>query len=481
MKILKYSLLAIVLLSTISCFEDRDDNGILASDISDFVWKGMNVFYVYKDNVPDLANDRFSSNSEYGSYLNSFSAPEDLFESVIYARETVDRYSIILDDYIAFELLLEGFSKGNGLRYYSFANPQNSSERLLVIRQVIPSSPGDDLNLQRGQFYNQIDGVTLTADNISGLLSSDTYTLHEVDHMDNGTPETTDDSFVSNGTTVSITKATYNENPVHGASIIDLDGENLGYLNYNFFNASYNTQLNNAFGLFQSNNIQHLVIDLRYNPGGKINTATLLGSMVTGQHNGELFARLVYNSELQNSNTDYNFTNSFDGSTINSLSLEKVYVLTTGSSASASEMIINSLRPYIEVVQIGSITEGKSQASGTIYDSSDFGKTGANPNHTYALQPLIAITQNKNGNSVDSNGLIPDIALTESVYNLGLFGDVSEPYLAAAIADIQGIGRMAPPTELVPFKNETRTHKFKNRMYIDEDSAPREFRKQHFD
>ena len=55
-----------------SCFEDNDDNTISASQINDFVWKGMNAWYLYKDNIPNLANDRFSNNGEYADYLNSF-------------------------------------------------------------------------------------------------------------------------------------------------------------------------------------------------------------------------------------------------------------------------------------------------------------------------------------------------------------------------------------------------------------------------
>ena len=98
--------LTLVFLTTLlltGCFEDNDDNTISANEISDFVWKGMNVFYLYKDNIPNLANDRFSNNEQYASYLNEFSAPEDLFESLIYQRETVDKYSWIVDDYIALE------------------------------------------------------------------------------------------------------------------------------------------------------------------------------------------------------------------------------------------------------------------------------------------------------------------------------------------------------------------------------------------
>ena len=64
-------------------FDDADDNTISASEINDFVWKGMNTVYLYKSNTPDLANDRFSSTEEYADYLNSYSTPENLFESLI--------------------------------------------------------------------------------------------------------------------------------------------------------------------------------------------------------------------------------------------------------------------------------------------------------------------------------------------------------------------------------------------------------------
>ena len=53
-----------------SCFEDNDDNGALASDINDFVWKGMNAAYLYKQEISDLDNDRFNDSDEYASYLN---------------------------------------------------------------------------------------------------------------------------------------------------------------------------------------------------------------------------------------------------------------------------------------------------------------------------------------------------------------------------------------------------------------------------
>lgn len=476
MKILKIYLIAFVIGSfTLSCFEDRDDNAILASEINDFVWKGMNSWYLYKDNIANLANDRFTSNQEYGNYLNSYATPESLFESLIYDRPTTDRFSFIVDDYIAWEQQLGGSSITNGLRYYF-----NGS--ILAIRQVVPNSPADDAGLTRGQYIIQIDGTNITESNVNDLLTPDTYTLYFADLNDNGTPETSDDFFTANGETVTLTKIFLTENPVYQTTLIDVDGEKLGYLLYNRFNQNFDTQLNEAFGEFKAANIKHLVIDLRYNPGGSVNTASLLGSMVTGQFNGQIFSKLAYNTDLQEFNSNFNFVNSFDSNAINSLNLDKIYVLTTSSSASASELLINSLKQYITVVQVGDYTVGKTQASLTIYDSPDWlTKDNINPNHTYAMQPLVANSINVNDQAVPGGGLPPDIELFESFYNLGSFGDVNEPLLARAIADIRGTGRFGQfNTEKKPLiipHDAT----IDDNMYIDAESAPRALRNHIFE
>ncbi len=485
MRILKITFIAFLAFSlTTSCFEDQDDNAIGASDISDFVWKGMNAFYLYKDEIPDLANNRFSSNEEYTTYLNGFSGPEELFESVIYQRQTVDRFSVIVSDYIALEQQFNGVFKSNGLEFNFYYVPGSTTNAFGIIRLVLNNSVASGLNLQRGQIFTSVNGVTMTADNIGSLLNQDTYTLDFADYNDNGTSSTNDDTITPNGESVTLTKQPYTENPVYLSEIIPVNGVNVGYLMYNSFNANYVNQLNAAFASFQSNNVQELVLDLRYNGGGRVDVATFLGSMITGQFNGEVFSKLIYNNDLQSNNTNYNFSNTLgeDGAAINSLNLNRVYVLTTGSTASASEMIINSLKEYITVIQIGGTTIGKSQASITIYDSPDFSRNNVNPNHTYALQPLVAISVNKNDGQVPATGLNPDaiFEVIESPINFGILGDVSEPLLARAIQHISGNGRMSEPNllELNAIKARVDTRLLENEMYIDSEMAPRSFRSQ---
>ena len=464
--------LPILLLS--SCFEDQDDNAAAASEINDFVWKGMNAVYLYKANIPNLADDRFSSDEEYANYLNSFDTPEQLFESLIYMRQTVDKYSWIVDDYIALEQQFSGVTKNNGMDFGLRYIPGSSNNVFGYARLVLPNSDAEAKGLQRGDIFTHVDGVQLTDENFGSLLfGSDSYTIDLADYDTNGTPQDNDDTLTPNGTSVSLTKFEYTENPVFISETLNVDGEMIGYLMYNGFVSDFNNQLNNAFADFAANNVQHLVLDLRYNPGGSVNTASLLGSMITGQFTGQVFTKLNYNEDLQEFNTDFNFVNAINGGTsINSLGLDKVYIIATASSASASEMVINSLEPYIDVIHIGENTEGKSQASITIYDSPDLGRDGANPSHTYAMQPLVAISVNRDDGLVPSTGLVPDIALGEDVSNLGVLGDESEPLLALAINEItvtHAPFNLIEPVKLVGDSSDE--FRFAKEMIIDEPPA----------
>ena len=449
MKLHRISLLCISLILLAGCSKEDDDIDnevdntpdepvVINNQINDFVWKGMNAVYLYKDEISNLSNDRFSSDDDYANYLNGFSTPESLFESLIFNRSSVDRFSAIIPDYIAFEQSQQGVTLNNGLEFNLYFEPNSNTEVFGVIRLVLNNSVADGLGLERGQIFDGVDGVQLTESNLNQLLGQDSYTLNFATYNDNGTESPNDDTIVSTSNEVNLTKAVYTENPVHIAEIIPFEGENVGYLVYNGFNSSFNVELNNVFADFAANNVQHLVLDLRYNPGGSVDTARLLGSMITGQFTGEVYSKLVYNSSLQDANTNFEFVSSFDGNTINSLNLNELYVLTTSRSASASELVINSLDEYIEVIQIGDNTTGKTQASITIYDSPNFSNNNRNPDHTYAMQPLVANSINVNDEAVPGTGLTPDIELFESARNFGTLGDLNEPLLAAALANIQG-------------------------------------------
>jgi len=133
------------------------------------------------------------------------------------------------------------------------------------------------------------------------------------------------------------------------------------------------------------------------------------------------------------------------GTSINTLGLNKVYILVTKSSASASELVINGLDPYMDVVLIGDTTRGKNEFSVTLVDDrdNDYLYTPSrvnkiNKNNEWALQPLTGRNENSAGFSDYTTGFEPDIPLKEDLANLGVFGDPTEPLLAKALEQIVG-------------------------------------------
>ncbi len=442
MKSLKKIAICCLLLSIVtSCFKDNDDvinlidfNDRNDLEIEDFVWRAMNVFYLYKPSNPDLANDRFATQEDRNEYLRTFENADDLFFNGLVTD--ADRFSFRTLDYRELENSFAGTTLNNGMEFGLIRLETGSSRIYGYIRYIIPNSPAADAGLERGMIFNRIDGTDLSDSNFRELLAPDSYTIG-LANLNGNTLTAIDQTFTLN-------KVELTENPIHIAQTLDVNGQKIGYIMYNSFVANFDEQLNNAFAQLKSEGVTELVLDLRYNGGGSVETAIDLSSMITGQFNGQIFSTEQWNPDIQaqlEANNPERLTNFFNntirtGTAINSLNLSKVYILTSGSSASASELVINGLTPYIDVVTIGDTTTGKFQASITLYDSSDFGRQGANPRHFYALQPLVLTSANADGVTGFIDGLVPDVAITENYENLGVLGNINEPLLAAAIEQI---------------------------------------------
>jgi carboxyl-terminal processing protease len=431
----------LLLLLLLSSCEDNDDNAVPRSlEIKDFIWKGMNLYYLWQTDVPDLADDRFETQTDLNSFLETYANPTDLFNSLRVPSPT-DRFSVIYSDYTVLEGVLSGNTLNNGMDYgLKFIN--STTNVFGWVRYVIPNSDAASKNVQRGAIFYAIDGIPLTNDNYRMLLSSTTYTINLANYSETGGVVT----ITPNGQSVTLTKTNLAENPILLNSVITQGTHNIGYLMYNGFYSSFDSQLNTVFGSFVSQNVTDLVLDLRYNSGGSVASATKLASMITGQFSGQLFAKQQWNAKAQAfflANNPGSLENKFV-SGLNRLQLNRVYILTTKSSASASELVINCLKPYIEVVQIGDKTAGKNVGSITLYDSPTYAKTNVNPNHKYAMQPIVLKIVDKNGFGDYTSGILPTTSLPENFANLGVLGATDEPLLEAAINQIIGSGKMLP-------------------------------------
>jgi C-terminal processing protease CtpA/Prc len=248
------------------------------------------------------------------------------------------------------------------------------------------------------------------------------------------------------------------QNPIQLDTVLTVGNSKIGYLVYNAFNAAFDLQLNQVFKKFKEAAVDKLILDLRYNGGGYVQTANYLASMIYSTSTSSLFTKSQYNPIVQtelgnrygaaifNQNFKDNIAATYaaDGKTmitpatpIITLNLSRIYVITSSNTASASELLINGLRPYMQVVQVGDTTVGKYVGSITIKDTDANGVV--NPKNNWAIQPIILKYTNSRSDPDFILGLIPDVQLEEDFVNLMAFGDQNETLLKAVLNNIQGL------------------------------------------
>ena len=450
--------------------------------VQDFMWKAMNIWYFWQANVPDLADSRFSSDEEYTEFLQTETDPAAFFDNQL--RFSEDRFSFYNEDYKELTDNLAGISRSNGVEYGLFVF-SDSDDIFGYVRYIIPNSDASTKDISRGELFTGVDGVTLNLNNYRALLNGEnaTFTLNMADIADG--------VITPNGKEVSLTKEEgLVENPVFITTSFEIQGKKIGYLMYNGFTNEFDEELNDAFGQLKAAGVTDLILDLRYNSGGSVNSSRLLSSMIYGTNTSELYLRQRWNPKIQaaftaddpNALDDFFASTTGEGSPINSLDLARVYVLTTSSTASASELVINGLNPYIQVIKIGTTTTGKNEFSITMVD--DPSRDGApfiytpsrenqiNPNNSWAIQPLVGRNENAVGFSDYTAGFDPDFEMEEDLENMGILGDINEPYLAKALDEILGASSkrdFSVKSPVRPFSSSKMMRPLKDNMVLDKE------------
>ncbi|MFD1293930.1 S41 family peptidase [Lutibacter holmesii] len=498
MKKTNYLLLAYIgfALAFASCSKDDDDEGTeketpdpteeavtLNEPKNDFVWKAMNSWYNWQQQVPNLLDSKSDDQDDYYTYLNKYDTPEDLFESLIYNEGVIDRFSWFIEDYVEQQKSFQGISTTFGFRLQAVKIDADKDDVIFYVRYVADNSPAFNAGIKRGDIINALDGVVLTTGNYSetvGKLSNPSVTLTMVSES-NGVLTVIEDK--------TITAVELAEDPVYFKKVFeDINGRKVGYLVYNGFRSSYNDELNEAFAYFKGEGVNELILDFRLNGGGSVQTSAYLASMINESAGDDEFAELKFNFKHTDASSSYYFGNSMNiydenglflrEETVNRLSnIDRLYVLTSGSTASASEMIINGLKPFIPVVTVGTTTYGKNVGSITLYDSpsSDYTNVdSANTSHYNAMQPIVFQIYNKSGESDYTQGFEPDIEVVEynSWNNILPFGDENETVLKGALDHIRGLSARGPEkgaqrAEALDMSKLEK--KFEKEMYIDSD------------
>jgi hypothetical protein len=301
-----------------------------------FVVDAMRDWYFWNDRLPaNVDITQFGTPDDVLQHLASFS-PDDG------NGRPVDRFSFINSAQSDQEFFGEGRFGGFGFSSRFVADDN------VRLSRVFTDSPAWRAGLRRGQRILELDGRTIAeiqaAEGINAVLATESLTFAMRD--------VSGDEF-----SVSITRGSVTIDPVPQFRIIDLaGGRNVGYIELATFVATADAELDAVFAQFLAAGVNDVILDLRYNGGGLVSTANLLGDLLGGQVAENLiFSKTVFNEQRAAENNSQEFFDRRGGS----ISLSRLVVIATGATASASEMVINGVGPHAEVAIVGADTLGK--------------------------------------------------------------------------------------------------------------------------
>jgi len=298
-------------------------NSCSVEEQNKFVYDYMQNNYLWYKELPSL---------DYKSYASS----ELLLEAL---KNEKDKWSFIIDKDI-----LEAYFEGDGYVGYGFKLIFDINNDL-YITLVYPNSPADDANLTRGMKIVKINGVDVKdIQDFNSAFGEDKV----------GVETTLDIEFNDTLKRVTLKKELVDAPSVLKTEVLDVDNMKVGYLLFDKFIEPSSDELKESFVKFKDADIDKLIIDLRYNGGGLVDVANTLLSLILQESNKVSFS-LEFNDKNSYKNDNYYLKEFSD-----SLGLDEVYFITTESTCSASEAVINGLKPYgVDVKLVGSTTCGK--------------------------------------------------------------------------------------------------------------------------
>jgi len=434
--------------------------------VSQFVYDGLSTYYLWADYMTNKKPTIRDVD------------PEKYFERVLYTTDTQNGWSWITDD--VSELLADFQGEPLAFGYsLAFATTAIEGEYYAVVKYVFPNTPAANEGLIRKDLIGKINGQPITDNNWQLLYGSTPVNLTIYKLTATG---------VVQDRTVNIAPVPIKTDPVLVDSVYQIGGKKIGYLFYTDYITNYNNRLYDVFSQFKQAGVTDVVLDIRYNHGGGITAATYLSSLIAPAASVKAkspFVGLSYNNFL-NQYFDRNKWSRTDslgvyGKTeqdplLANLNLNKVYIIATGDSYSASELTTFCLRPFMNVVHIGGNTGGKYTASWTlhaydeelgvtVYGSDDLTATEKIELKDWAMQPIVAKYTDRDNRSFENPGyLAPDISESEGYINdWKPLGDTSDRLLGQAIYSITGDVSYKPATNSLRSAGMVRsvsTHRF---------------------
>ena len=410
MKSLQYTLWTLLLIVSTSCGEDR--TGEFYALIEDRMWieEVMRENYLWAEDMPviEKEDDYFQAPATFFKNMLSKNALNGKGDKYSYMEEIT-----VKSDKEARSLTLDRTST-YGMEFVLSSDPTGTTAHTLArVLYVLPNSPAQKAGIERGDWISAINEERITTDNYQQLIQGGIISLtrSQIINTENGLGWQVKD-VINVDASISM-----EVNPFLVNKILEVDGQKIAYLVYNEFatgpnnegtESVYDEQMKQIFAQFKAQSPDAFILDLRYNNGGFLQCAQALGSLLApSTAMGKDFFSMTYNSQANPQIIRYPFDTQYADANLN---LNKIYILTGKYTASASEVIINGLIPYMgaeNVILVGTKTEGKNVAM----------KSFKNEIHGLILHPVIAYISNANNEGDYSEGFQPTYQLDENSIN----------------------------------------------------------------
>ena len=334
-----------------------------------------------------------------------YPSPLEVLEAIRY--RPLDRWS-----YITSWEAFEAYFRDSKMIGYGFGSGYDAAGNLRIIFNY-NTTKMYEAGVRRSWIIESINGNQITGGmNINAMLGS-----NEVGVTNTFRFRKPDGTVVEH----TLAKEELVMNNVLHTEVIQAGDAKVGYLVLQGFTSPTVSELEKAFDTFVAENIDELILDMRYNGGGQTNVANVLSSMIGGNRvSGQVFTKYMYNDKQVESNRIDTFM-----VVSRKLNLDRLLTIGTRSTASASEMVINGLRPYMPVYIFGNTTYGKPMGANVFKDDKD----------RYAFVPITFKTANANGEGDFFDGIPADANVPDDFTRM--FGDPEETSLKAALHFIE--------------------------------------------
>lgn len=388
-------LLALNIFFFSSCKKDDPEPAVppTADEIArDDLYNIMKSYYLWDKLMPVVVKENYTG-------------PRELLEAMRYKK--LDRWSYV-QDYDDYLNQSQAIFVGHGIR---IGLDYNNKTRIV---QIYNNSPMYALGVRRGWIIKKLNDTDLAPIFIAGdgeayynLIGPSTAGVTNKFLFE--TPEGKD-------STITTTKATFKLNTVLYYDTLHLKTGITGHLVFEQFVEPSNAELETAFAFFKENNINNIIVDLRYNGGGDLTVLQNLAAHIGGASKfGKPFLTLTHNDQQTSRNQTYNF-----GTVTSPVSVGKMIVITTRSTASASEDLINGLKPFMEIKTVGDTTNGK-----------PVGMYGFKHSTLYMFWPISFTLLNTAGEGDFYEGFFPEKYVPDDITHD--WGDRNESCLKEAI------------------------------------------------